>query len=159
MQPDEAVTSRIPHRPPFLWVDRIVSYKPGVITAEKKIPEDLDIFTGHYPGNPLMPGVLLCEAIFQTGALLMSRMRESAEQPSPPGIPVLTRISGAKFKRSVFPGNTIEMTVELTEILSSVCFFKGKLRVDGKIAVRVDFSCTFLPLSSSDQPQAPFSVI
>ncbi len=145
MHPDTSVTSLIPHRPPFLWVDRIVDYKPGVITAEKKISEDLDIFNGHYPGNPIMPGVLLCEAIFQTGALLMARMQETSNQSSPPGIPVLTRIGGAKFKRSVFPGDTIEMEVELTETLSSVCFFKGKLKVHGKTAVQIDFSCTLLP--------------
>jgi 3-hydroxyacyl-[acyl-carrier-protein] dehydratase len=145
MNPDASVTSLIPHRPPFLWVDRIVDYKPGVITAEKKIPEDLDIFNGHYPGNPIMPGVLLCEAIFQTGALLMARMQETSDQVSLPGIPVLTRIGGAKFKRSVFPGDTIEMEVELTETLSSVCFFKGKLKVHGKTAVQIDFSCALLP--------------
>ena len=149
MQREEAVTLLIPHRPPFLWVDRIIAYKPGEIITEKIIPEDLDIFKGHYPGNPIMPGVLLCEAIFQTGALLMAKMQNSEEQPQ--GIPVLTRIGVAKFKRSVFPGDTMEMTVDLIETLSSVCFFKGKLRVHGKIAVQIEFSCTFLSVPSPNQ--------
>ena len=142
---EKEVTSLIPHRPPFLWVDRIIDYKPGVILTEKTIPEDLDVFTGHYPGNPIMPGVLLCEAIFQTGALLMAKIQESTSHSAHPGVPVLTRIGGAKFKRSVFPGDTIEIEVELAETLSSVCFFKGRLRVQGKVAVLVDFSCTLLP--------------
>lgn len=145
MQPDQAVISRIPHRPPFLWVDRIVDFKDGAIRTEKLVPSDLDILAGHYPGNPIMPGVLLCEAIFQTGALLMALMQESAGKPSSSGVPVLTRIGGAKFKRSVFPGDTMEMAVELTDTLSSVCFFKGKLLVHGKLAVQIDFSCTILP--------------
>lgn len=149
MQPDQAVTSRIPHRPPFLWVDRIIEYQDSTIRTQKTIPPDLDIFAGHYPGNPIMPGVLLCEAIFQTGALLMALMQESAEKSSPSGIPVLTRIGAGKFKRSVFPGDTMEMTVELTETLSSVCFFKGKLLVHGKLAVQIDFSCTILPPPSA----------
>ncbi len=152
MPAEKAVTSRIPHRPPFLWVDRIVSHSANMLTAEKDIPWDLDIFTGHYPGNPIMPGVLLCEAIFQTGALLMAYMQETVELSSAPGIPVLTRIGVAKFKRSVFPGDTMEMAVELVESLSSVHFFKGKLRVNGKIAVQIDFSCTIRPAPSCNRP-------
>ena len=148
MQPDESVTSRIPHRPPFLWVDRILDYQQGKITTQKTIPADLAVFTGHYPGNPLMPGVLLCEAVFQTGALLMSLEHDNSVHPLPPGFPVLTRIGGAKFKRPVLPGDTMEMHVELVEILSSVCFFKGKLLVKGKVAVQVEFSCALVPRSS-----------
>lgn len=157
MHATEEVTSLIPHRPPFLWVDRIIDYKPGVIVTEKIIPENLDVFKGHYPGNPIMPGVLLCEAIFQTGALLMAKIQETTSHSAQPGVPVLTRIGGAKFKRSVFPGDTIEIEVELAETLSSVCFFKGKLRVREKIAVLIDFSCTILParLPHSEYNLAP----
>ncbi len=145
MQPDETVTSLIPHRPPFLWVDRILDFRQGQIITEKTIPADLDVFTGHYPGQPIMPGVLLCEALFQTGALLMAKMQESDEGQHPGTVPVLARIVGARFKRSVYPGDIMVMEVKLTETLSSACFFTGKLRVQGKLAVQVDFSCTLQP--------------
>jgi 3-hydroxyacyl-[acyl-carrier-protein] dehydratase len=142
MQPDEIVTSLIPHRPPFLWVDRIIDFRQGQIITEKTIPADLDVFTGHYPGQPIMPGVLLCEALFQTGALLMAKMQESDDGPHSVTVPVLARITGARFKRSVYPGDTMVMEVKLNETLASACFFTGKLRVQGKLAVQVDFSCT-----------------
>jgi len=69
---EEEIYRAIPHRPHFLWVDRIVARTTGTIETERDIPENLDIFVGHYPDRPIMPGVLLCEAIFQSGALLLS---------------------------------------------------------------------------------------
>lgn len=139
----------IPHRPPFLWVDRIISFAGDTIITEKKIPIDLDIFTGHYPGNPIMPGVLLCEAIFQSGAMLIAKIHQADEAAAPnallaASVPVLTRIINAKFKRNVLPGNTVRIKVRLTETLASASFFKGSLQVDGKTAVQVDFACAMV---------------
>lgn len=144
MDIDPLITALIPHRPPFLWVDRIISYEPGTIITEKVIPADLDIFKGHYPGNPIMPGVILCEALFQTGALLIARMTEDDQGSAlntNSGIPVLTRIGGARFKRPVRPGSTIQMQVILKEKIAGAWFMKGTLRVTEKTAVQVDFSC------------------
>jgi 3-hydroxyacyl-[acyl-carrier-protein] dehydratase len=135
------ILSLIPHRAPFLWVDKIISFEGDTIVTEKTIPTDLDIFAGHYPGNPLMPGVLLCEAIFQSGALLISKMSQSQKSVLHT-LPVLTRINNAKFKRSVIPGDTVRIKVQLSEAISSVSFFKGKMTVGGKNAVQVDFACT-----------------
>jgi len=134
----------IPHRPPFLWVDRVISYNSKTIVTEKFIPPDLDFFQGHYPGYPLMPGVLLCEAVFQTGALFMAKMLQASEQTAEAGrkAPVLTRIKGAKFKREVKPGDTIRMHVTLDENIGNAWFFKGKLLVEDKTAVKVNFACT-----------------
>lgn len=138
------VTELIPHRPPFLWVDRIISWGENSIVTEKTIPSDLDLLSGHYPGNPIMPGVLLCEALFQSGALLMSKgMTDQPETLG--GTPVLTRIIGAKFKRTVLPGDIAQMNVKLTETLSSVSFFKGTMKINGKTAVQVEFACTVVP--------------
>ena len=141
---DPIIAALIPHRDPFLWVDRIIDSRPGVIITEKYIPEDLDVFQGHYPGQPIFPGVLLCEAIFQTGALLTAQIESSKPQENSTRLPVVTRINGARFKRPVFPGDTIRMKVEFKEAVSSANFFKGTIRVNGKIALRIDFATTFV---------------
>ena len=139
----------IPHRPPFLWVDKIISFADDTIITEKTIPADLEVFAGHYPGNPMMPGVLLCEAIFQSGALLIGKINTSDKAAmqdvhSANSIPVLTRIVNARFKRNVLPGDIVQITVRLTETLASASFFKGVLKVGGKTAVLVDFACAMV---------------
>jgi 3-hydroxyacyl-[acyl-carrier-protein] dehydratase len=141
---DSRITTLIPHRDPFLWVDRIVAILPGAIITEKDIPDDLDVFKGHYPGQPILPGVLLCEAIFQTGALLMAHMEIGKQEGNPARLPVITRISGARFKRTVVPGETLQMEVELKETVSSAHFFKGIVRVNGKTVLRIDFAATLV---------------
>ncbi len=140
----QSVTDLIPHRPPFLWVDRILSFDGDTIVTEKYIPDDLDIFAGHYPENPIMPGVLLCEIIFQSGALLMAQ-KNLTDGDGSRKVPVLTRIENAKFKRTVNPGDSVTVHVSLKEILAGVCFFKGKLVTGRKTAVMVNFSCALVP--------------
>ena len=133
----------IPHRPPFLWVDSIISFDSTTIVTEKHIAPDLDVFEGHYPDYPIMPGVLLCEAVFQTGALFMAKMMQESghTHENGRGKPVLTRIKGAKFKREVKPGDTIRMHVTLDEKFGNAWFFRGKVLVGNKTAVKVDFGC------------------
>ena len=143
---DTHVSSLIPHRPPFLWVDSILETTDTSIVAEKKIPADLDIFAGHYPGNPLLPGVLLCEAIFQTGALLIANLFDTEDLNGSGKVPVLTKISGARFKRPVLPGETVRMSVKLIETISSVCIFKGTAHVNGEIALKTEFTCALVSL-------------
>lgn len=148
MAVQQEVLDRIPHRPPFLWVDEIIEIDTTTILTQKTIPVDLELFQGHYPDRPLMPGVLLCEAIFQSGALLMSYILESEKTGVTIGVPVLTRINGAKFKRMVYPGDTVQISVSLKETIGTVSFMKGTMRIDGKVAVQVDFSCA---IASPDQ--------
>jgi len=144
----QEIYQRIPHRPPFLWVDRITALDEHSVTAEKDIPVDLALFRGHYPDYPLMPGVLLCEAVFQAGAILMAEnLIQEKQQATDVGgetaIPVLTRIYNARFKHRVRPGDTIQIHVVLHEIIGPAWLLKGKVSVDGTVALKVEFGCTF----------------
>ena len=136
----EDVLNAIPHRPPFLFVDEIVELTETTIKATKKISTEEDFFRGHYPGNPVMPGVLICESIFQTGAILLSHIIDYTAG----GTPVLTRISNAKFKNMVKPDALLEMEAELVEKVSNAFFLKGKASSDGKTVVTVEFAVSLV---------------
>jgi len=134
----EEILNAIPHRPPFLFVDRIVEISGTKIRTVKEIKPDDPVFQGHYPGQPIMPGALICESIFQTGAILLSTIMGGLSG----GIPVLTRINNAKFKNIVKPGSTLDIEAELVEKVSNAYYMKGKASVAGKTSVTVEFTVT-----------------
>lgn len=134
----EDILKAIPHREPFLFVDEIAEWNESSIRCTKRFSGKEDFFAGHYPGAPLVPGVLLCEAAMQAGAILLSR--HLGEKPG--HVPVATRMNDVRFKRIVRPGETIQLEVELTERLADAFFLKAKVSVDGKLAVRFEFACT-----------------
>lgn len=136
----EAIYAAIPHRPPMLLVDEIVSQDEEKIVCRKTFNADEYFFQGHYPDFPLVPGVILCEATMQCGAILLSKFAAEGK-----GVPVATRLSDVKFKKMVRPGDTIEMEVKLTERMADAFFMQGKATCDGKVAVRFDFACTMAP--------------
>jgi 3-hydroxyacyl-[acyl-carrier-protein] dehydratase len=129
----------IPHRDPFLWIDEVLEEAPDRLTARKTISPDLDVFRGHYPGQPVLPGVLLCEAAMQAGAVLIAR-----QSPAPLAgrVPVATRINNVKFRQMVRPGDVIEIEVVLTERLADAYFLSAKIRVGAKTAAQLEFACT-----------------
>ncbi len=133
----------IPHRPPFLFVDQVVEVANQRIVATKFVDPQADFFRGHYPGHPVMPGVLVCECIFQTGALLIAS--RNGGYPSPAGIPVLARISDARFRRIVRPGDALRMEVTLDEELEGAFFMTGRASVADRLVVRVGFSAMLVP--------------
>jgi 3-hydroxyacyl-[acyl-carrier-protein] dehydratase len=141
----QRIYRRIPHRPPFLWVDKIVTLGENSIETEKYIPEDLAVFQGHYPHYPLVPGVLLCEAVFQTGAILIAEKSArdgGAAGPDPQEtIPVLTRIYKAKFKNQIQPGTTIRIAVDLLDVVGQAWLLKGKVFAGPGVALQVEFGC------------------
>lgn len=134
----QQIYDAIPHREPFLLVDEIVSRDDSSIECTKVFTGDEEFFAGHYPGYPLVPGVLLCEAAMQAGAILLSKyLNEMGGR-----VPVATRMNDVRFKRMVRPGEVIRMQVELVERVANAFFLKAKVTVNGKLAVRFEFACT-----------------
>lgn len=129
--------SAIPHRPPFLFVDQVVEINDARIVTSLFVDPTLEFFRGHYPGEPIMPGVLICEACFQAGALLVAHRLGSGAAD---GVPVLTRITDARFKRIVRPGDTLTIETTLDDELDGAYFMTGRASVSGKAAVRVVFA-------------------
>src|SRR5687767_13670048 len=133
-----AIHAAIPHREPFLLVDEIVLREEKRIVCRKRFTGDEYFFAGHYPGQPIVPGVLLCEAAMQAGAILLSGHLQGAAG----GVPVATRMNDVKFKRIVRPGETIQMEVDLVERLADDSFLRAKVTVAGQVSVRFEFACT-----------------
>lgn len=129
----------LPHRPPFLFVDNVVEIGDDAITTVFRAAPDLAFFSGHFPGDPVMPGVLLCECCLQAGAILMRRRPAIAEDAS---VPVVTRILEAKFKRVVRPGDRLRIHVALDEELGGAFFMTGKASVGDETAMRCKFAVT-----------------
>ena len=136
----EEIHRRIPHRPPFLFVDRIIEINSDNATCELKVREDFDIFRGHYPNNPIFPGVLSCEAVFQTGAIFLSEKLGEDALSSNSATPVLSRIRDARFKRMIKPGDLIEIRVFLIEQIGKFYNLRGEVRSGEKIMTTVSFA-------------------
>ena len=114
----------LPHRPPFLLVDRITECEPGVKAAGIKcVTMNEPFFVGHFPGNPIMPGVLILEALAQTGA-----------------VAAFGGVKNARFKQPVRPGDVLELSCELVEQHGPVGFGKAAAKVDGKLAARCELT-------------------
>ena len=163
----EQICELIPHRDPFLWLDEVVEFAGDRLLARKRIDHDLDVFRGHYPGQPVLPGVILCEAAMQAGAVLIAlggrpatnasdrSTVETQAQPDqlpdqrttvPPGhVPVATRINNVKFRRIVRPGDTLAIEVRLTDIVTKAYFLSATLKVEGQTVAQLDFGCALVP--------------
>jgi len=128
----------MPHRKPFLFVDRVVEVTDFCIKTEKQTQADEPFFEGHFPGRPIMPGVLICEAVFQSSSILMSKRAGVSSNDG--RIPLITRISNVKLKRVVLPGDLMEVEVKLKEILGQAAYMSGKVKVAGKTVLTVEFT-------------------
>lgn len=135
------VTDLIPHRPPFLFVDEILSETADTLVAKRTWRAEEDFYKGHYPGAPITPGVLLCEAVFQTGALYMARQAQLAGGQPGDGVPLLAKISEVRFRSPVYPGDVIQIEVKKKEVLSGFTMMSGNIKkADGTRVMNVDFA-------------------
>jgi len=134
----DEIKACIPHREPFLWLDEIVGMEENSIHARKVIPTDLDLFRGHYPEQPILPGVILCEAAMQASAVFIAKSGIVAEGK----IPVATRLNNTQFRSMVKPGDTLDIHVTLSEKMGPAYFFTGKVMVGKKTAARMEFAVT-----------------
>ncbi len=135
----EAILKILPHRPPFLLVDRVVSVEPGVrLVAWKGVTMNEPFFAGHFPGKPVMPGVLILEALAQACALLAMKSM-GPDEDKDDKITYLMGIDGARFRRPVVPGDRLELQVEVTTQKGPVWKEKGTALVDGQVCAEAEF--------------------
>src|SRR3954470_6733569 len=133
------VEKLIPHRPPFLFVDEIVSHEGETLVAKRTWRAEEDFYKGHYPGAPITPGVLLCESVFQTGALLMAKLM-AGTGGGQGGVPLLTKVTDVRFRVPVYPGDTTTIEVKRKETMGDFHFMAGSIKNGDKRVLNVEFS-------------------
>ena len=130
----------LPHRFPFLLVDRVLECEPGVrIRALKNVSINEPFFPGHFPHHPVMPGVLIVESLAQAAAILSFKTVNA--RPDDGSVYYLAGVDGARFKRPVHAGDQLHLEVELTRHMRDVYKFKGVAKVDGKLADECEITC------------------
>ena len=135
------ILEHLPHRYPFLLVDRVLEVVPGErITALKNVSVNEPFFPGHYPHHPVMPGVLIIEALAQTAAILS--FKTMGNKPDDKSVYYFAGIDGARFKRPVSPGDQLIMEVAITLNRRGIWKFSGVAKVDGAVAAEAELICT-----------------
>ena len=132
----------LPHRFPMLLVDRVLEMDPGKrIVALKNVTMNEPFFTGHFPEFPVMPGVLIIEAMAQAAAILAFTMK--GVEAGPDALFYFAGIDGARFKRRVQPGDQLRLEVDFLREMRGIGKFKGRALVDGKLAAEAEMMCAY----------------
>lgn len=134
------ILQHLPHRYPFLLVDRVLEIEPGKsIHAYKNVTINEPFFIGHFPHHPVMPGVLIMEALAQAAGILS--FKSMGEKPSPDTVFYFAGIDEARFKRPVMPGDQLHLHVEIERQMRGVWKYKAEARVDGQLAAEAKLMC------------------
>uniref|UniRef100_A0A486XJ37 3-hydroxyacyl-[acyl-carrier-protein] dehydratase FabZ n=1 Tax=Rheinheimera sp. BAL341 TaxID=1708203 RepID=A0A486XJ37_9GAMM len=135
----QEIMALLPHRYPFLLIDRVIDYTPGEsLTAIKNVTINEPIFTGHFPGMPIFPGVLILEALAQaTGILGFKTVTERSENE----LYLFAAIDEARFKKPVIPGDTMVLEVKFLKERRNMWKFYGEAKVDGQIVCSAELMC------------------
>lgn len=137
----EDIKKILPHRDPFLFVDRVLSIEPGKkISGIKKITGDEFFFKGHFPGRPILPGVIMIEALAQLGGLLMLNNEECLTHPA-----YFIGVNRVRFRKAVIPGDELTLEVELIRMRTRIAQMRGVLKIEGEAACEADFIFGFGP--------------
>lgn len=131
----ESVLTLLPHAPPALLVDRVLSFDGKSTHAQVDVSPDWDVFRGHFPDRPILPGVLMIEMVAQTGAMIGVLGNMVAEGQ----FLAFTGIDKARFRKPVVPGDTLDLYAELLEVRRNIYRFKGMAACDGVRALTVEF--------------------
>lgn len=139
------ILKNLPHRYPILLVDRVLEVVPGErIVALKNVTVNEPFFPGHYPHHPVMPGVLIVEALAQTAAILS--FRTMGDGPDDKSVYYFVGIDGARFKRPVSPGDQLIMEVSIVANKRGLWKFSAVAKVDGQVATEAELMCTVRPI-------------
>jgi len=135
------VKNFLPHRYPFLLIDRVLDFEVGKsLTAIKNISFNEPQFTGHFPSQPIMPGVLIIEALAQATGILA--FKSEVGRPQEGQIYMLVGVDNARFKRMVEPGDQLKLVVEILTVKRGIWKFKGVAYVDDKVVTSAELMCT-----------------
>jgi len=131
----------IPHRHPFLWIDRVQELEPGVRCVAEKLVDPADpVFAGHFPAKPILPGVFLIEAVAQTAGVMLGSATQDAAARSGEGVALLAAVNRFKFLKPVIPGQNLRIeTKKLTELGQMACI-AGTVWADGEIVAKGELS-------------------
>ncbi len=135
----EKIMELIPHRYPFLLVDKVTDFVPGEwIKAVKNVSFNEPQFQGHFPGHPVMPGVMLIEAMAQAAGILTQLSRDGSAHDA---LFYLVKVDNAKFSQIVVPGDQVELNCQIKKVIKNMTMYQCKATVGGKVVAKADLLC------------------